>query len=36
MELIIGAVIIVGLIYWFAAGKKKEFAVVIPPEEVRL
>lgn len=36
MELIIGAVIIVGLIYWFAAGQKKEFAVVIPPEEVGL
>jgi hypothetical protein len=36
MELIIGAVVIAGLIYWFAAGRKKEFAVVIPPEEVGL
>jgi amino acid transporter len=36
MELIIGLVVIVGIIYYVAVGRSKEFAMVVPPEEVRL
>jgi amino acid transporter len=34
MELIIGAVLIVGVIYYATVGRTKEFAVVVPPEEL--
>ena len=34
MELIIGVVVIVGLIYYATVGKNKEFAKVVPPEEI--
>ena len=34
MELIIGVVIIVGAIYYYTVGKNKEFAPVVPPEEI--
>ena len=34
MELIIGAIVIVGVIYYAAVGKDKEFAMVVPPEEI--
>ncbi|MEA2520366.1 MAG: hypothetical protein QOI81_12 [Actinomycetota bacterium] len=34
MELIIGVIVVVGLIYYAAVGKDKEFAAVVPPEEI--
>jgi len=34
MELIIGAVLIVGAIYYFTVGKSKEFAAITMPEEL--
>ncbi len=34
MELIIGVVVIVGAIYYYTVGKNKEFAPVVPPEEI--
>ena len=34
MELIIGVILIVGVIYYATVGKDKEFAMVVPPEEI--
>jgi amino acid transporter len=34
MELIIGAVLIVGAIYYFTVGRSKEFAAITMPEEL--
>ena len=34
MELIIGVVVLVGIIYYATVGRNKEFAKVVPPEEI--